>query len=134
MGLLSKKSILVSLLALSLAACPSPATKPPPTTTIDLPCDGDAGSHGAATTITFKIKTGLTCDLVEVDFIQDPHKNYNHFTRHRSATAGAATSGDPPVVFTYDGQPILGDGAFFYYVTKSTNSPNPDPGGGGYIH
>jgi len=123
MGFLSKKSMLVSLLALSLAACASTRTIQP-TNTVELACDGDAGSHDVAKTITFKMKAGSPCDLQEVEFIQDQHGNHRHFTKHKSATS---------VEFTYDGQPILGDGAYFYYITKSTNSPNPDGGGGGII-
>jgi len=124
MGFLSKKSMLVSLLALSLVACastPIPKTPIPAAAPITLPCNGDTGTHRVATTITF---TGSPCDLQDVDFIQDQHGNHKHFTKHKSATS---------VVFTYDGQPILGDGAYFYYITKSTNSPNPDGGGGGII-
>jgi hypothetical protein len=122
MGFLSKKSMLVSLLALSLAACTSTPIPPiPAATPITLPCNGDAGTHPVATTITF---TGSPCDLQDVDFIQDQHGNHRHFAKHKSATS---------VVFKYDGQPILGDGAYFYYITKSTNSPNPDGGGGGII-
>jgi len=128
MGFLSKKSMLVSLLALSLAACASTRTIQP-TNTVELACDGDAGSHDVAKTITFKMKAGSACDLQEVDFTHDPHSNYTHFKKRPPATGA-----NPPVVFDYtESSPPLGDGAYFYYVTKSTNSPNPDGGGGGII-
>ena len=129
MGFLSKKSMLVSLLALSLAACASTRTIPPTNPPVELQCDGDAGSHDVAQTITLQLKAGSTCDLVDVYFIQDKHGNNKLFKEH------PRKSGDPHVVFDYTGtSPPLGDGAFFYYITKSHNSPNPDGGGGGFIH
>jgi hypothetical protein len=125
MGFLSKKSMLVSLLALSLAACATTRTIPP-TSNVDLPCDGDAGSHKVATTIKFEIAPGSTCTLKDVDFIQDEHGNSKHLKKTKPAT-----SSDPTVVFTYDGSSALvGDGAFFYY---KTHSPKGDGGGGGII-
>jgi hypothetical protein len=132
MGFLSKKSMLVSLLALSLAACatpisktPIPATNPP----ITLPCDGPAGAHPVAKTITFQLNAGSTCELQDVYFIPDNHGNDKLFKEHTRTKKGA------PVVFDYTGtSPPLGDGAYFYYITTAPNSPNPDGSGGGYIH
>jgi hypothetical protein len=128
MGFLSKKSMLVSLLALSLAACAPPIqqTAIPAASSITLPCKGDVGTHPVAATITF---TGSPCELEDVDFIQDPHRNSQHFKKTKPAT-----SADPTVVFTYDlTTSVPGDGAYFFYSTKSTKSPNPDGGGGGII-
>jgi hypothetical protein len=130
MGFLSKKSMLVPLLALSLAACAPPIqqTAVPAANTIPLPCKGNVGTQPVATTITF---TGSTCELEDLDFIKDPLGNYKHFHKTKPATPG-----DPPdpVVFTYDlTTSVPGDGAYFYYSTKSTKSPNPDGGGGGII-
>jgi hypothetical protein len=127
MGFLSKKSMLVSLLALSLAACTSTRTNLQ-TNTVELECDGDAGSYDAADTITFQLKAGSTCDLKRVSFIQDKHGNSKLFKEH------PRNSGDPHVVFDYTGtSPVPGDGAYFYYITQSHSSPNPDGGGGGII-
>jgi hypothetical protein len=128
MGFLSKRSMLVSLLALSLAACATPIqqTPIPATNTIKLPCSGNVPQQHVATTITF---TGSPCELEDVDFIPDPHGNSQHFKKTKPAT-----SADPTVVFTYGlTTPVPGDGAYFYYSTKSTKSPNPDGGGGGII-
>ena len=126
MGFLSKKSMLVSLLALSLAACASgtksPPPKPPPKETpINLLCDGNGGTNTIDKNphaIKFQIQTGSACDLIDVNFATDDGKN--HFKKRTSATSSAATSGDPPVVFDYDGQPIPGGAQFNYSVTKGS--------------
>jgi hypothetical protein len=126
MGFLSKKNLLVSLLALSLAACETMSMRTvPPKTTIYLPCGGDAISHNVATTIRFEIAANSTCTLIEVDLIQDEHGNSDHIKKTKSAT-----SSDPTVEFTYDGTPLKGY-AYFYYVTQS---PKTAGGGGGVIH
>jgi hypothetical protein len=90
--------------------------------TITLPCDGRAGQHGKARIIIFQ--TGSGCELLDVNFTT----NAEHFEKHR------ATSGNSPVVFLYDGQPIPGD-AYFKYTTNPpvTNPPNTDGSGGGII-
>jgi hypothetical protein len=127
MGFLSKKNLLVSLLALSLAACTTPTPrKIKDTTTVDLPCSGDPLPQDVAKTIKFEI-TNSACTLDDVDFIKDPHGNSGHFTKTKKAT-----SADPTVVFTYNGPqpPLPGDGAYFYY---NFHTPKAAGGGGGGI-
>lgn len=124
MGFLSKKSMLVSLLALSLAAC-APGAKPPPPkpkeTTINLPCDGNGGDNPIdkkPQTVIFQIQTGTACDLTDVNFTT--HKEAFKNKKHSAATSGgAATSGDP-VTFEYDGSPIPNGALFNYNVTPGS--------------
>ena len=128
---LSKKNMLVSLLALSLAACTTTTrTTIPQTTSVPLECDGDAGENNVALTTTFKLSPNAssTCDLVGVYFIKETkHQNYKLFNQH--------ASGATHVDFGYTGPPqVPGDGAYFYYITKGHSSPSPDGGGGGVIH
>jgi hypothetical protein len=125
MGFLSKKSMLVSLLALSLAACTSGPTTPNPrkAISIPLPCKEvppappveiliDTNPH----TITFLADSG--CALDDVKFKTHPE----HFHRR---------SPPKPVIYDYDGLPIPSDGAYFDY--GFTLSGGTDPNGGGVI-
>jgi len=123
MGFLSKRSMLVSLLALSLAACTSKPMVTGPLT-IDLPCDGDVMDH------TIDKKTQPTvifntsgCDLTDVNFTNDVGKA--HFkTKKRSA----ATS----IKFDYDASD-LGGGAKYYYSTPFIPTGSSKDGGGNGI-
>jgi hypothetical protein len=128
MGFLSKKSMLVSLLAVSLAACASKPIKTGPP--IDLPCDGDAGVYKIpqkADTITFR--TGSACNLTDVNFTTDVGKTHFKNKKHTAATSGAAAASGDPVTFDYDGSQ-LGDGAYFNYTTLPPGSSTDGSGGG----
>jgi hypothetical protein len=120
MGFLSKKSMLVSLLALSLAAC---ASKPIVTDQpIDLPCDGDAGVHKIdKTPQTIIFQTGSACKLQDVTF----KRNSGGFKKH-----SPTTSPNAGVKYDYDGSPIPGDGAYFEYTTLPPGSSTDGSGGG----
>jgi hypothetical protein len=131
MGFLSKKSMLVSLLALSLAACAGVSKPPPPKkeTTINLPCDYskvETTIEKKPQTIIFQTPTGSACEVTDVNFktYREAFKN----KRHIGATSGgAATSGDP-VAFDYDGSPIP-NGAEYGYDVKSGSGTLGSGGG-----
>ena len=121
MGFLSKKSMLVSLLALSLAAC-----APKPTVTgpliIDLPCDGDVKDYTIDGHPMVIFQTS-GCDLTDVNFTNDVGKM--HFKNKKPS---AATS----IKFDYDGGG-LGAGARYYYTTPYIPAGSSKDGGGGGI-
>jgi len=132
MGFLSKKSMLVSLLAVSLAACTSKPTVTGPLT-IDLPltCDGDVMDHKIDKTQPAVIFQAGACSDLDVDFTPDKSGNEKRFTNKQKST----TNGHPAVKFKYDGKSILGDGAHYYYKTPDiAPGKSTDGGGGGVIH
>jgi hypothetical protein len=135
MGFLSKKSMLVSLLALSLAACASKPTVTGPLT-IDIPstCDGNVVPYVRTidNTQPAVIFQAAACSDLDVDFKPDKSNgNEKHFTDKQKSK----TNGHPAVKFKYDGKSLLGDGAYFYYTTPEIPpGKSTDGGGGGFIH
>ena len=83
MGFLRKKSMLIPLLALSLAAC-----APKPTVTgpliIDLPCDGDVKDYTIDGHPMVIFQTS-GCDLTDVNFTNDVGKT--HFKNKKNSPA-----------------------------------------------
>ena len=127
MGFLSKKTMLVSLVALLLAACTSGSNPPSPTATatntpIDLPCNGPVKDHTVTKTKqTLSFQTS-GCKLIDVTFQTEDSGNFT------TKKHNAVTSGD--VGFDYDGGALPAAGAYFYYRTDGSST---DGGGGGII-
>ena len=121
MGFLRKKSMLVSLLALSLVAC-----APKPTVTgpliIDLPCDGDVKDYTIDGHPMVIFQTS-GCDLTDVNFTNDVGKTHFKNMKHSAATS---------VKFDYDALD-LGAGARYYYTTPYIPAGSSKDGGGGGI-
>jgi len=129
MGFLSKKSMLVSLVALLLAACTSVSNPPPPKATdtpINLPCNGDVKDHTIKKTPQTLIFQTSGCKLIDVTFQTEKSGNFKN-KRHI-----AATSGDH-VTFDYDGLSLPVDGAYFYYRTDYIPPGSSTDGGGGGV-
>ena len=122
MGFLRKKPMLVSLLALSLAAC-APKQMVTGPLTIDLPCDGNVMDHTIDKTQPNVIFQTSGCDLTDVNFTNDVGKA--HFKNKKRS---AATS----IKFDYDASD-LGAGARYYYTTPYIPAGSSKDGGGGGI-
>ena len=135
MGFLSKKSMLVSLVALLLAACTSKPMVTGPLT-IDIPstCDGNVVPYVRTIDKTQQpavIFQAAACSDLDVNFKPDKNGNEKHFTDKQKSK----TNGHPAVKFKYDGKSLLGDGAYFYYTTPEIPpGKSTDGGGGGFIH
>jgi hypothetical protein len=124
--------MLVSLLAVSLAACISKPMVTGPLT-IDIPstCDGNVMDHTIDKTQPAVIFQAAACSDLDVNFTPDKNGNEKRFTDKQKSI----TNGHPAVKFKYDGKSILGDGAYYTYKTPDIPpGKSTDGGGGGYIH